>query len=87
MSDLLKSAFGYFNNPSAQAQGGPQPGSQSHPHHGGSVGGGPPPSSDETSAVGDIISFQNGDQKRNIKVLKLIAEGAPFDHFYLNSCT
>lgn len=74
MSDLLKSALGFLNNPSSGGPGGPQGGPQSH-YGGGGVPGGMG-SNDETSAVGEVIAFQCIDQqKRNVKVLKLIAEG------------
>lgn len=74
MSDLLRSAFGYFNNPGGPGGiSGPQQGGGAHQSQHGGVGQG---SSDETSAIGDVISFQGSDQlKRSVRIQKLIAEG------------
>ncbi|CAL8125412.1 unnamed protein product [Orchesella dallaii] len=83
MSDLLRSALGYFNNPSAGGSD-PSAGAQQHPHHHGGGGGGSnggPSNRPSEEIVGDVISFQNSDQKRNVRVMKLIAEGG-FSYVY-----
>lgn len=73
MSDLLKSALGFLNNPVGGVGGSSQGG---HPHMGQHGGGGGTQGSDEMSTVGDVITFQGVNQeKKSVKIAKLIAEG------------